>query len=485
MNAGEQPANLTVVVVGASGDLARRKIVPGLFALYCQQLLPSSFRVVGFARSVLSDAEFRDKLAEHLTCRYSAVGECDERVREFLDCCHYVAGDYGSTDAMLDLYTRLRGLEAGGAASRLFYLAVPPSVFLDACRSIGNAGFVTCGQVPPWSRVIVEKPFGRDRRSSDDLTREMAEIFAESQTFRIDHYLGKELVQNLLVLRFANIVFEPIWNKDFIQRVEIVWKEDLGLEGRGGYFDQYGIVRDVMQNHLMQILALVAMEPPPRLDAADIAAAKAETLRHISPVTLGDLVLGQYHDSRHNGRRYPGYTEDPGVPDDSATPTFAAVRLAIDCPRWAGVPFLITAGKGLGSRMTEIRICFREVPENRFCHWDACPDPNELIIRVQPDESIRLSIANKVPGINQRVQSRSLDLLYHAAFPELIPDAYERLILDVIRGDHSLFIRSDELAAAWDIFTPVLHAIERDGVRPQPYPFGSSGPELPCEWDVA
>ena len=405
MDAKDQTTGVSIVVIGASGDLARRKILPALFALYCRELLPQRFQVFGFARSRLSDREFRNKLAEHLTCRYTPEGQCDLRIRDFLDRCHYVTGAYGSTDSFLDLYARMRDLEHGEPTDRLYYLAIPPSVFLEVCRSIGNAGLVACGQASPWSRVVVEKPFGHDRDSSDALTRAMADVFVEHQTYRIDHYLGKEVIQNLMVLRFANLVFAPIWNRDFIERVEIVWKEDLSLEGRGGYFDHYGIIRDVMQNHLLQIVALVAMEPPERLDAACIASEKTRLLRHIAPLSSRDVILGQYEASHQDAEKYPAYVDDPGVPDDSLTPTFAAARLRIDQPRWEGVPFVITAGKGLNARMTEIRIRFREVPGNMFCQWDACPEANELVIRVQPDEAIRLLITNKVPGMDLRTSS--------------------------------------------------------------------------------
>ncbi len=473
----EQSAdNVSIIVVGASGDLARKKIFPALFALYCQDLLPEHFHIFGFARSPFTPGEFRAKVAEHLTCRYSPEGQCDLRVREFLDHCSYVSGPYESVESFLDLFVAMREVERNKPTNRLFYLAIPPSIFLDVARAIGDAGLVNCGSRGPWSRVVLEKPFGRDRQTSDELTQAMSEVFVEEQTYRIDHYLGKEVIQNLLVLRFANLVFQPIWHRDFIRCVHIQWKEDLSLEGRGGYFDQYGIIRDVMQNHLIQILALVAMEPPQRLDAVCIAAEKVKTLRSIPPLTIGDLVIGQYGAAEHNGKVYPAYLDDPTVPDESRTPTFAAARLEIRNERWQGVPFLVTAGKGLDARMTEIRIEFREVLGNMFCVANTCPAPNELVIRVQPDESIYVSLVNKVPGMNMRLETRKLDLQYKAAFTEQIPDAYESLILDVIRGDRSLFIRSDELQAAWDIFTPVLHDIERERLVPESYPFGSHGP---------
>ena len=413
---------------------------------------------------------------EHLTCRYTPGESCAQLMDDSSAGARYVSGSYDSRDSFLDLYQLMREAEGEGGANRFYYLAIPPSVFLDVARAIGDAGLVSCGTAEPWSRVVIEKPFGRDRASSDQLTRGLAQVFTEDQTYRIDHYLGKEVIQNLLVLRFANVVFEPLWNHRFIRTDRNTWKENIGLEGRGGYFDQYGIIRDVMQNHLMQILALVAMEPPIRLDSADIAAEKVKVLRCVPPLSIEDMVLGQYRESVREGRRSPAYVEDPGVPDASITPTFAATKLQIDTPRWQGVPFSISAGKGVEARMTEIRVQFQDVPSNMFCGPGGCPDANQLTIRVQPDEAIYLSLVNKVPGMGMQLTTRNLDLQYREAFSELIPDAYESLLLDVIEGDRSLFIRSDELEAAWDIFTPVLHEIEERQVVPEEYDFGSPGP---------
>ena len=471
-----RPDKLSIVVIGASGDLARRKIFPALFALYCQGFLPKRSHVFGFARSHLSDEQFRASIMEHLTCRYTPGESCAQLMDDFLARCCYVSGSYASCDSVLDLYQSMRQAEGEGGADRFYYLAIPPSVFLDVAQAIGDAGLVSCGTAEHWSRVVIEKPFGRDRVSSDQLTRGLARVFTEDQTYRIDHYLGKEVIQNLLVLRFANAVFEPLWNNRFIRKIEILWKENIGLEGRGGYFDQYGIIRDVMQNHLMQILALVAMEPPIRLDSAAIAAEKVKVLRCVPPLNIEDMVLGQYRESVREGRRSPAYLEDPGVPNTSNTPTFAATKLQIDAPRWQGVPFLISAGKGVEARMTEIRVQFQDVPSNMFCGPGGCPDANQLTIRVQPDEAIYMSLVNKVPGMGMQLTTRNLDLQYREAFSELIPDAYESLLLDVIEGDRSLFIRSDELEAAWDIFTPVLHEIEERQVVPEGYDFGSPGP---------
>ncbi len=468
---------LSVVVVGASGDLARRKIFPALFALYCQGFLPADLTITGFARSELSDDAFRERITEHLTCRYTpGEKDCARKMEAFLNHCHYVSGQYGSTDAFLDLFMHLQQYEPHSRTNRLFYLAIPPSVFLDVARAIGNAGFVYCGDRTPWSRVVIEKPFGEDRDSSDALVHELSLVFSDNQTFRIDHYLGKEVIQNLLVLRFANRIFEPLWSREHIKSVQISWAEPLGVEGRGGYFDQYGIIRDVVQNHLLQMLSLVAMEPPQRRSSESIRREKVKVLRSIKPADLDNMVLGQYSAAPDRDPPCPGYTEDPTVPDHSLTCTYAATLLHVDNPRWEGVPFLLRAGKALDRKTTEIRILFRELENCVFCGPETSAAPNELVIRVQPDEAIMFRITNKVPGLDLDLETRDLDLQYDTAFSELIPDAYEDLLLDVIQGEKSLFIGSDELAAAWDIFTPVLHAIDENHIRPLPYPFGSTGP---------
>ncbi|MBN1558317.1 MAG: glucose-6-phosphate dehydrogenase [Lentisphaerae bacterium] len=473
---------LSIVVIGASGDLAHRKLYPALFGLYAQGYLPERFAVFGFARSAYTHEGFREHVAERLTCRYTPQESCGQRVSEFLQRCWYIRGEYGSSDAFLDLYQAMKEVEgAGEAANRLYYLAIPPSLFLATAHALGGAGMVQCGLGEPWSRVVLEKPFGRDSASSARLTREMAKVFTEAQTYRIDHYLGKEVIQNMLVLRFANLVFEPVWNRNYIASVAIEWKEDMGIEKRG-YFDDYGIIRDVMQNHLLQILALAAMEPPGRLDSKHIRDEKVQVLRNIPPLTAADVVVGQYTGTERNGRRIRGYTEEDAVADDSLTPTFAAATLRIRNRRWDGVPFRIRAGKALDERVNEIRVRFKDVPGNLFTQ--AAPPfaasvtaANEMVIRVQPDEAITLRIVNKVPGVGMQLAARDLDLEYKAAFSEPIPDAYEDLLLDVFRGEKGLFIRSDELEAAWEIFTPVLHELETKRIKPAGYAFGSRGPE--------
>ncbi|MBP8128107.1 MAG: glucose-6-phosphate dehydrogenase [Candidatus Hydrogenedentes bacterium] len=468
---------LVIILLGASGDLALKKVIPALFALYSRRLLRERVRFVGYARSPMTTEAFRERIMAHLTCRYVPGEKCDDWISRFLDRCTYVSGQYDSPDDLRRLQEIVRPSDADTPVDRIFYMAIPPFLFLDVAQSLAGAGLVTGSAESGWSRVVIEKPFGRDRASSDELTRNMTRVFTEEQTYRIDHYLGKEVIQNLLVLRFANLIFDPIWNRAHIEQVKISWMEDIGLEGRAGYFDDYGIIRDVMQNHLLQILALVAMEQPVRLEAGYVRDEKVKALRCVQPVTVEDLVTGQYTAGALEGRRRLGYLEEEGIPAGSVTPTYAAAALHVRNRRWDGVPFLIRAGKALNARMTEIRIRFRPVPGNIFLHAAGHLANNELIIRVQPDAAITFRIVNKVPGLGITLEESDLDLQYASAFPVQIPDAYECLLLDVIEGDRSLFIRADELAAAWDIFTPVLHELATRGTKPRPYSFGSAGPE--------
>ena len=483
----EIPEHLSLVILGASGDLSRRKIFPALFALFARGMIPKSVRMYGFARSAMTDEAFRASIAEFLQCEEMDEGSCSLAQGEFLARCYYQQGQYGDADAFLNLDRRMSADEGDAPCNRLFYFAIPPSVFLETSRALGAAGLVRGHDDEPWSRVVIEKPFGRDRGSSDHLTRELSAVFSELQTFRIDHYLGKEVIQNLLVLRFANTIFEPIWNREYVSHVHILWKEDLDLSGRAGYFDQFGIIRDVMQNHLTQMLALIGMEEPWHRGARCVRDEKVRLLRQIPPIALEDLVVGQYRRTQTPEGVVAGYREDTAVPDDSITPTFAAAVLKVNSPRWRGVPFLMSAGKGLDASMTEIQIHFKDV-ENELFGDGAPPPANKLVIRVQPDEDIYFTICNKVPGVGMALDTPKLDLRYRTAYTHRIADAYESLLMDVLRGDRSLFIRADELEAAWDLFTPALHALESGRVTPEPYDFGSTGPvsfdRLAARYDV-
>lgn len=394
----------------------------------------------------------------------------------FLQRCFYQPGQYDSDEDFKKLDACMAAHEAPlPKADRLFYLSIPPNIFTAVAGSASRAASSTRG----WTRMIVEKPFGRDLESFQALARSLYEHLSEEQIYRIDHYLGKELIENLTVLRFANLVFEPLWSRDYIRSVQVIFSENFGTEGRGGYFDRYGIIRDVIQNHLLQIMALFAMEQPASLDSEDIRDEKVKVLKNMAVVRLEDVVLGQYRSRTTKGTTLPGYLDDPTVPPGSTTPTFAACAVKINNARWDGVPFLLKAGKALHSRVAEIRVQFRHVPGNLYRNKlgvDLDSATNELVIRIQPDEAIYLKINNKVPGLGLRVDTTRLDLTYKSRYAGHLPDAYERLILDCINGDRRLFIRADELEVAWEKFTPVLKEIEQRGVQPELYPYGSRGP---------
>ena len=475
----DMPCN--IIIVGASGDLAQRKLIPALFSLYCNGMLPAEFRIFGFARSQLKDDEFREKMMAYLTCRYiPEANKCETLMDEFLARCFYHPGAYASVDSFRGLDERIRRTYAP-EANNLFYMAIPPSIFLDTASSIRESGMMELSPSRHWARVVLEKPFGRDSDSSAELLLAMARIFTEEQTFRIDHYLGKEVIQNLMILRFANLIFQPIWHHHHIESVDIAWSEKIGTAGRAGYFDHYGIIRDVLQNHLLQILALIGMEQPLSLAAEDIRDEKVKLLRAVAPLRLEDVTVGQYTANTVGGVREPGYLDDPEVPRDSRTPTYARALLRVNNPRWYGVPFVLTAGKAVDTSKTEITVHFRGVPYSIFAGTDEAVVPNRLVIRVQPDEAVELNIVNKLPGLAFDLEPAKLNLHYQSAFNQVVPEAYERLLLDVLRGDRSLFLRDDELAVSWGIVTPVLRELEAARIQPLPYPFGSGGPVLADE----
>jgi len=470
--------NTIIVVFGASGDLAKKKTFPALFGLYRQKLLPRGVHIVGYARTKMDLADFHKRETSNI--KNADHKETRALMREFTEISTYVSGQYDEDESFQALERHLEDIESyyqGVQKNRLFYFALPPSVFIPVSRHVKRNNYVQNGV----NRLIIEKPFGKDLYTSRELLGAIKQDWTEDETFRIDHYLGKEMVKNILVFRFANIAFSAGWDKHSIANVQISFKEPFGTEGRGGYFDEFGIIRDVLQNHLLQVLTIIAMERPVSFAAEDIRDEKVKVLRAIPPVTPDDTLLGQFVAA--DGK--PGYLDDDTVPKGSVCPTFAACTLFINNPRWEGVPFILKAGKALNEAKVEVRIQYRDVTQGIFKDIAR----NELVFRIQPSEAVYIKINAKTPGFETRALPIEMDLTYKRRFTDAaIPQAYEALILDALRGDHSNFVRDDELDGAWKIFTPILHWIDgKSGPRPTPqtYPYGSRGPKVLDEFTAA
>lgn len=453
------------IIFGASGDLARKKIYPTLWWLFRDGLLPEQLWVVGFARTPLTVPQLREMVLPHMKVTPSDT----PLLEDFLSRLSFVSGQYGDPEDFRKLDDHVVALPGGSRAHRIFYLALPPSLYGTVSTNIRHR----C-MGGGWTRLIVEKPFGRDSASSQELTEQLSALFREEQLYRMDHYLGKEMVQSLMVLRFGNRIFGPIWNRDNVAVVLLTFKEPFGTEGRGGYFDGFGIIRDVMQNHLLQLLCLVAMEKPASTNPDDVRDEKVKVLKCISPVSLQDVVLGQYVGNPNGPKEATkGYRDDPTVPAGSTTPTFATAVLRVANERWDGVPFVLRCGKALNERKAEVRLQFREVPGDIF---GLCKR-NELVVRVQPDAAVYAKLMTKKPGMSLKPEESELDLTYGSRYKGVkLPDAYERLLLDVLCGNQMHFVRSDELREAWRIFTPLLHHIDSSRPQPIPYQYGSRGP---------
>jgi glucose-6-phosphate 1-dehydrogenase len=485
------PEPATMVIFGASGDLTKRKLVPALYSLARERLLPARFAVVGYARKPLGDDVFRADMRKG----------CDEFARRrpvddglwdtFAKQLFFQEGDYDNLDAYKALKKRLEEIEAahGLPGNRVFYLSIPPSSFATVVRNLGAAGLTDEGSGPDgrgrFARVIIEKPFGTDLATAQQLNRDIHQTLTERQIYRIDHYLGKETVQNLLVFRFANGIFEPIWNNRFVDHVQITGAETVGVEGRGGYFEQAGILRDMVQNHLMQVVSLTAMEPPIALDADAIRDEKLKVLKALRAIPSSEMdahvVRAQYGAGSIGGKPVPGYREEPGVSRSSQTETYVALKFFIDSWRWAGVPFYLRSAKRMPKRVTEIAIHFKEAPHLLFGRTGEGIRPNVLSIRIQPDEGIALNFGSKLPGPAMQVAPVSMEFRYGSSFGVEPPEAYERLILDCMLGDGTLFTRADEVEASWTWISRIhqhwAQQASEGKVQVATYAAGSWGPE--------
>lgn len=475
------PAPNTMVIFGASGDLTKRKLLPALFNLACDNLLPQDFAVVGFARRAKSHADFRKEMVQAIT-QFSRRRQFDANLlQNFSERIFYHSSTFEDEAGYSGLQRLLEELETSHqtAGNRLFYLATPPEYYPVIVQRLGQAGMVRNAR--GWTRVIIEKPFGRDLDTARELNRQVLSVFEESQVFRIDHYLGKETVQNILVFRLANGIFEPIWNRHYVDHVQITVAEELGVEGRGGYYETAGVMRDMIQNHMLQLLALVAMEPPIAFAAQEVRNEKVKVLQAIRPILPEEVdrfvVRAQYSAGSFGGQQVPGYLQEPGVAPESRTETYVALKLYLDNWRWAGVPFFLRSGKRLPKRATEIAIHFKSAPHLLFGEHTAGLEANVLALRIQPDEGITLRFAAKLPGAAIQVRTVNMDFRYGTSFGKPSPEAYERLIWDCMLGDSTLFTRRDEVEASWQFVTPILTGWQQRNDLPLPqYSAGTWGP---------
>ena len=475
----------TLVIFGATGDLARRKLLPAIYNLAHEGSLPARFEVIGVARRELGDDGFRDYAGQAIES-FSRRSPDAEVLRALLERVRFVSGSLDDAET----YTRVGELaerleaDADVAMNRIFYLATAPELFGPAIEGLGGAGLARPSRSQ--ARVVVEKPFGRDLASARALNEAVLDVFEERQVFRIDHYLGKETVQNMLVLRFANGIFEPLWNRSYVDHVQITAAEDIGIGSRAGYYDNAGALRDIAQNHLLQLLTLLCMEPPVSLAPDEVRNEKVKVLHAIRPPHPEEVVemavRGQYEHGTTAGEEVAGYLDEDGVRAGSRTESYVALKLFVENWRWAGVPFYLRAGKRLARPNTEIAVTLKPVPHLAFQGPDAAgAAPNQLVLSVQPNEGVSLSLVAKVPGARIQIRPVNMEFLYGAAFVSQSPEAYERLILDTMRGQATLFTRRDEVEAAWAIMDPILAAWEADDAPPPGYPAGSDGPAEAAE----
>ena len=478
----ENPQNCIIVIFGASGDLTCRKLIPAIFELKLQQMLPEKFFIVGVSRSDFTRDVFCEKVVKGIR-DFSKEKEIPaDQLRDFCDQVTYISMGMDSQDEYVKLGKQVDEIDKknGIGGNWLFYLATPPDVFEPIAGYLGHAGLTN--QEHGYRRIIFEKPFGHDLQSAINLNRDLLKILSEDQIYRIDHYLGKETVQNLLVTRFANGIFEPLWNRNYIDHVEITSAESIGVENRGKYYESTGALRDMVQNHLLQLVTLTAMEPPSTMDSNWIRNEKTKVLQSLRPIKKEEVdkfvIRGQYLASKVKGKQVPGYREEKGVNPDSHTETYVALKFYIDNWRWGGVPFYIRTGKRLPTQVTEIIIYFKPTPHHLFAREQMFAGCNQLVIRIQPDEGILLKFGMKLPGEGFIVKNVDMNFHYRDLADIHIPSAYERLLHDAMLGDSTLYSRGDTLEAAWSFIEPVLQAWEEDpSMKIFGYPSGTWGPK--------
>jgi glucose-6-phosphate 1-dehydrogenase len=470
-----------LVIFGATGDLAHRKLLPALYNLAHEGALPERFEMIGVARREQEDDDFQEMARQSIE-RFSRRRPDASVLDGLIEDMRYVPGAFDDDAVYSELAQVLSGFDerAGEPLNRVFYLSTAPQFFPVIAGKLGAAGLNQSEKAQ--TRIVIEKPFGYDLASARALNAQVLEVFDESQVFRIDHYLGKETVQNLMALRFANALFEPVWNRNFIDHVEITAAEDIGIGGRAGYYEGAGALRDLVQNHMMQLLALLTMEPPSSFDADRVRDEKLKVLEAIVPPDVSEVphmsVRAQYGPGTIGGKRVPGYHDEEGVAPNSRTETYAALRLHVSNWRWAGVPFYMRTGKQLARKITEIAVTLKPVPHLAFQSIGSVGvQPNQVILTVQPDEGVSVSLGAKIPGPRMRIRPVNMEFRYGTSFMSESPEAYERLILDAMRGDATLFTRGDEIEALWAIIDPILTAWHEDTTSPIPqYPAGSAGP---------